>query len=187
MARSLENDPIQNAIYGGIKRSIEVCMENNCFAAATILTYSGIDTMAYLSMPAGQVDVTRRDFIAWCDRFMRLPGNEQIAGIEYYGARCSTLHTYGVDSKLSREKKCRKIGYMDDSVPAVRFEASIAPDFLLLSVKALTEAFLNGIDSFLSDAYADIGKARLIEGRLPHILVQCDALSDAPNSSTGVA
>jgi len=172
MENSFENDPIQNAIYGGIKRSIQLCMDNNCFAAAVILTYSGIDTMAYLSMPAGQVDVKRGDFVAWCDRYMLLPGDEQIAGLEYYGARCSTLHTYGVESKLSREGKCRRIGYMDHGIPVIRTNASANPDFLLLSIKALTSAFLCGVDRFLTDSFAKPELAHLIESRLPSLLMK---------------
>lgn len=186
MAQSLQGDPVQNAIYGGIKRSIELCIENKCIAAAVILTYSGIDAMAYLSMPAGQVDVNRSDFIAWCNKFIQLPGNEQIDGVEYYGARFSILHTYGVESRLSREKKCRKIGYMDHGVPPIRFDATEDPDFLLLSVKAFTDAFLNGVDRFLINAFADTERASLIESRLPHILVQFPVSAYVPSSPQGV-
>jgi hypothetical protein len=77
MITSLRNDPIQNAIYNGIKKSIEVCIENDCFAAVTILVYSGIDTMAFLSMPPDQVEVNRNDFIKWCDKYMRLTGSNR--------------------------------------------------------------------------------------------------------------
>lgn len=51
MSQSLDRDPIVNVIYGGIKRGIEVCLENECWDSAVILTYSGIDTMAHLSIP----------------------------------------------------------------------------------------------------------------------------------------
>ena len=52
-------DPIINVIHNGIKRGIRVALENNCLPAALILIYSGIDTMAYLNMPADQDDVHR--------------------------------------------------------------------------------------------------------------------------------
>lgn len=172
MADCLQHDPVQSAIYEGIKRSIQICVEGKCFAAAVILTYSGIDAMAYLSMPVGKTDVSRSDFIAWCDKYIRLEGKEQIPGIEYYAARCSALHTYGVESKLSREGRCRKIGYLDQCTPPIRFDATIDPSFLLLSVKAFTDAFLSGVDRFLIESFADPKTASVLNARLPSVFVQ---------------
>ncbi len=42
------------AIYDGIKR-INVCMENDCWGSATVLIFSGIDTVAWLTAPSGQL------------------------------------------------------------------------------------------------------------------------------------
>jgi hypothetical protein len=47
---SIEIDPIINAIYRGIKRGIQIAIENDCFDSAIILILSGIDSMAYLGM-----------------------------------------------------------------------------------------------------------------------------------------
>lgn len=175
MITSLQNDPIQNAIYNGIKKSIEVCIENDCFAAVTILVYSGIDTMAFLSMPPDQVEVNRNDFIKWCDKYLRLTGSNQIQGIEYYSARCSVLHSYGVESKLTRDGKARKIGYMDRANPEILYDPKIDPTFILLSIEALSKAFFRGIDQFLIDACAKPETKAIIESRLPKILIQFPA------------
>ena len=172
MTDTITNDPINNAIYDGIKRSIRVCLENNCVGAATILIYTGIDTMAYLSMPEKQSDVTKVDFAAWCDKYIRLSGPLQIRGIEYYGARCSMLHSYGIESKLSREGKCRKIGYMIRSIPVIRFDPQIDPDFLLLAIDALAEAFFVGVDRFLIDVFSDPRLSSTVNHRLQNIVVQ---------------
>ena len=68
-------DPIQAAIYDCIKRSIKLCLDNRCFGAAVTLIYSGIDTMAALGMPDAQENVNHRDYVAWCERYLKMPGN----------------------------------------------------------------------------------------------------------------
>ena len=106
MDHSFSRDPINIAIYDGIKRGINVCLQSECFGSAVILTYSGIDTMAFLSMPEKQTDVRRDDFVSWCDKYIRFSGNDQLTGLELYSARCAMLHSYGVESKLTRGGRC---------------------------------------------------------------------------------
>lgn len=174
MSGSLRNDPVYNAIYHGIKRGIQTCLDGECFGAATILIYSGIDAMAFLSLPASRNEVKGDDFMKWCDRYIQLPGPEQIQGVEFYGARCAMLHTYGVESKLSRNGKCRMIGYMERSDPAVHYDPNIDPNFLLLSVQALADAFFAGIDRCLVDLFSDREHQPVIESRLNKIVVEYD-------------
>src|SRR5689334_17847090 len=128
------DDPIQAAIYDGIKRSIKLCLDNNCFGAAVTLIYSGIDTMAALGMPETQENVGHRDYVAWCERYLKMPGNVPVTGIEWYAARCAVLHTHGVQSKLSRQGKARMIAYMDRSVPEVIFNPAVTPPLVLVSI-----------------------------------------------------
>ncbi len=173
------SDPVSSAIYDGVKRGINVCLENRCFGSAVILTYSGIDTMANLTMPQNQTDVGRDDFVNWCETYIRFPGQQQLTGLELYGARCAMLHTYGVDSRLSREGRCRKIGYMSRSVPEIRYAPSVDPDFVLVSIEALATAFFAGIDRFLVDLFADPDRAPTAEQRLQQLVV---AFPLEPNS-----
>ena len=76
----MERDPISKAIYGGIKRGIQVAVENNCYGSAVILILSGIDSMAFFNMPESQTDVTGSDFIDWVDRYIKFPCNEKLHG-----------------------------------------------------------------------------------------------------------
>jgi len=105
----LARDPIVNGIYNGIRRGVEVAVANECYGSAVVLIYSGIDSMAYLAMPVNRIDVRRKDFIDWAERYIRFPCKEQLTGADLYGARCAMLHTYSVYSKMSREGKCRII------------------------------------------------------------------------------
>ena len=160
----LSRDPIVNVVHNGIKRCIRVLLEQECYRGALILVYSGIDTMAYLGMPASQTEVSSRDFIAWADKYISFPCKEQVTGEEFYGARCGMLHTYTPYSRSSRSGG-RILGYMDVSVPEVRPHPEKPRTLVLVSISALVEAFLDGVDTFLVDLYADKDRAKVADGR----------------------
>ena len=162
----MERDPITKAIYGGIKKGIKITLEHDCYASAVILILSGIDSMAYLNMPAEKKDAGKNDFIEWADRYIQFPCEEKLTGPDLYGARCSMLHSYGVVSKMSREGKCRMVGYMSESVPEIRFNGKVNKNFVLVSVPALAESFFSGIDHFLIDLFSNKAKAKIAEDRL---------------------
>ena len=145
-------------------------MENECYGSAVILIYSGIDTMAYLSMPDGREDVKGPDFIKWADGYISFPCKEQVTGLELYGARCGMVHTYSIASRLSRQGKCRQIGYVDQSVPEVSYNPAISTDLVIVSISALAEAFFAGVDKFLVNSFADKDKAKTIEKRLQKLV-----------------
>lgn len=165
-------DPVINAINNGIRRGIEVTVANGCYGSAVVLMYSGMDSMAYLAMPDGQTDVTGKDFIDWADRYIKFPCKDQLTAADLYGARCAMVHTYGVYSKMSREGKSRLIGYMDKSVPEVRYNPAVNKQLVLVSVPALAEAFFQGIDRFLVDVFSDKARAPIVEARMRN-LIQC--------------
>lgn len=166
----LRRDPIINVVNNGIKRGIRVAIENECFGAAVILIYSGIDAMAFLGMPESQMDVTREDFIKWSERYIHFSCKEQLTGLDLYGARCSMLHNYSVFSRLSREGKCRTIGYMNKSTPEVRYNPAVDSSLVLVSVPALAEAFFRGMDQFLIDLFSDSSRKRITEERFSYLV-----------------
>jgi hypothetical protein len=77
------------SVINSIRRGIDVALENRCLGSAVILILSAMDTMAYISMPQAQQDVTRTDFMNWADRYIRFSGTEKLTGADLYGARCS--------------------------------------------------------------------------------------------------
>jgi hypothetical protein len=167
---SFSTDPVQNAINGDIKEGIRLALKHECYGSAVTLIFAAMDTMAYVGMPATQEDVKRSDFEAWANRYIQLPGREQIAGLEYYGARCAMLHNHGAESKLSREGKVRIIGYMDKAIPAVRSSPE-EPTMVLVSITALAEALFTGIDRFLVDVFADPVRRPVAEKRMQDNMV----------------
>ena len=168
------NDNVTNVVHWQIKRGIRVCMKEECFGSAVILIYSGIDAMAYVSLPAGHDSVKRDDFVRWANQYMGLCKSGDLSGDEIYSARCGMLHTYGVASDMTRSGRCRNIGYVEDILPPVRFDPSVSSDLVLVSVKALAEGFFSGIDQFLVDVFSNRSLAPVVENRFNHI---CKAYS----------
>jgi|GEM_PF-596235 len=163
---SLSRDPIINVVYNGIKKGIRVALKNECYGSAVILIYSGIDTMAYLSMPDDQEDVKPKDFKKWADGYISFPCKEQVTGLELYGARCGMVHTYSISSRLSRQGKCREIGYVDQCEPEVRYNPASSTNLVIVSISALAEAFFEGVDKFLVNSFANKAKAEIVDKRL---------------------
>ena len=168
----LTRDPVFNIIHNCIKRSIRILLANECFRGAILLIYSGIDTMAFLDMPCNQKEVQSKDFIKWADRYIRFPCNEQLTGEEMYSARCGMLHSYSPYSRSTRDGRCRIVGYVDKSVPEIRYDPNVSKELVLVSVVALSEAFFLGVDQFLIDLYSDAKKAATADERF-NFLVQC--------------
>lgn len=169
---NLARDPVINAINNGIRRGNEVAVANGCYGSAVVLVYSGMDSMAFLAMPKGQTDVLRKDFIGWADRYIRFSCIEQLTGADLYGARCAMVHNYSVYSEMSRDGKCRLVGYMDKAVPEIMYNQEVSKELVLVSVPALAEAFSRGIDKFLVEAFSDKARAPVVEERMRK-LVQC--------------
>jgi len=168
----LSKDPVIDAIYGGIKRDIDIALTNECWRAAVILILAGMDAMAYLGISPEQEEVQRKDFIAWAERYIQFPCDEQLTGADLYGARCAMLHAYGVKSSLSRAGDCRLITYMDKSVPEIRYDPKISTQFVMVSIPALRDAFFDGIDRFLVDMFSDKSKAKIAEERFRGFIQQ---------------
>jgi hypothetical protein len=167
----LDDDPFINAVHRGIKRDIDIAMDNRCFRAVVILTYAGIDAMGYTTLPPGEEEVTRDHFIAWSKRYIRFIGSEQITSEELYAARCAVLHTYGVESKLSRRGACRKVGYYEGiNVPPIMSGGASAPDCVWVTVTALRDAFFRGIDDYADEASRNPDRWAQIEVRLHNFL-----------------
>jgi hypothetical protein len=159
-------DSIGNVIHQGIKHGIEVLLEEKCYGSAVILIYAGMEAMAFLNMPARQQDVTRTDFITWVEKYIRFPCREQLTGLDLYGARCSMLHTYSATSNLSREGKCRLVGYMNKGVPEVRYAPEKYEDTVMVSITGLAESFFKGVDRFIIDVFGNPLRAPLARKRL---------------------
>ena len=171
MSSPAPHDTVVNVVHHQIKRGIRVCLDHECFGSAVILVYSGIDAMAYVSLPAERERVKRAEIVRWANRYMPLCKSGDLTGDELYSARCAMLHTYGVASDMTRQGRCRQIGYADDMRPPVRFDPAISKNLVIVSIKALAEGFLSAVDQFLIDVFSNQELAPVAERRFENICV----------------
>jgi len=166
-------DPLINAIYQGIKRGIQVTYDNESYGACLILIYCGIDAMSYLDMPTNRAEVHADDFIQWVERYLspNLKNKAtQVTGEELYSARCAVVHTYSVESRKTKSGSARAIGYTIGGGQSIVWDATVAPDLVLLRLETLRDAFFTAIDRFLIEGYADKQKQPILETRLRNLL-----------------
>ncbi len=185
MSTDFSQDPVNNAIYNGMRRGIDVTLDSGYLGSAVILILSAIDTMGYLAMPENQEDVTPQDFINWAEKYIHFPCSEQITGADLFGARCAMLHTYGSRSRMSREGKCRVILWMSHAIPPIMTHKA-TPAYVMVSVPALRVSLFEGIDRFLVNTFRDqkSKEAELANQRL-NTLVHKLASEDVLRSTTG--
>jgi hypothetical protein len=88
---------------------IEVCIEKKVSGPALILIYSAIDTVGWLN--SADEHATRTSFIKWVDTYLLKAKPLKCSALELYAARCGLLHTFSADSRLSSERKARRIFY----------------------------------------------------------------------------
>lgn len=157
---------LRAVIENGIKRPIRILLGHHCHPAALVVTFSGMDTMAYLNMPAAKSDVMRSDFIAWTGKYMRVAGGQQLTGDDLYGARCSVLHG-GAHSRFSREGRGKLVSF---GAPGSSSRGARDAAQLSISVDVLAAAFFSAIDAFLADLARDEQKASVAHTRLENLL-----------------
>src|SRR5215469_4625603 len=144
----LNKGSVEAVIEKGIKHPIRLLLEAGCYPAVRVLTYSGMDTMAFLGMPATKVDVMRSDFIAWAEQYIKIDLRDPPTGQDLYGMRCSILHG-GAPSRFTREGRGRPIEHV--------------------TVDELVRAFFTGVDQFLAELALDETRAALANRRLEEL------------------
>lgn len=166
----IDSDPIQNTINDQIKRGIRFCIENDLYLPALAIIYSGIDTLAYLGMPANKVENDRHDFIEWVEKYIHLPG-PKITGEELYSARCGVLHTTGISSRKTRDGSARMIAYQYGNLPDTspnRAKSEVSDTMVIIAIETLARCFFEGTDRFLIDVVSDPDRVDAFEHRLHH-------------------
>jgi hypothetical protein len=92
-------------------RAIELCLSHRLPLQALMLIYVGIDSMAWLAMPAGQEDVTGADFMMWYEKYFPATTTAVIRGVDLYAARCGVVHSATAESRLARNASANRIAY----------------------------------------------------------------------------
>lgn len=163
-------DLYKEVIADCIGHDIHACLKSNAPTGAVLLTYCAIDAMSFLSMPLSQEEVTKNDFIAWVEKYMKTDHSQpyQYRGIDLYGARCGIAHNYGVESRLSRRGECKIFAYQCGS-PKHFYRPDKNPDMVVLGVDLFVRDFFDAVDRFLSDIKEDSELKKRVDSRLPKL------------------
>jgi hypothetical protein len=134
--------------------AVELLLSNKLHGPSLILIYSTIDVLAWLGRHETHPDVTRKDFITWAQTYLLPLPESKITATNLYSARCSVLHSYSVESRLSREQEAVEIFYAWGSATSSdlqRIIDSTGRNAIALQTENLVEALRRGIDKFLSE------------------------------------
>jgi hypothetical protein len=164
---------------------VRLLLANNYWTAAMKLLYSGIDSLAFLGLPADRVEVEREDFQDWCSRYVDLGHKDQPIAEELYAARCGLLHSHSTASRASRTRGCREIDYVDHMIPVVRYTPTGLPGHVLVAADALAQAFFDGVGRFLVAVYRDAERAKLADERLQRVIVVVNKLDGGKTIGAG--
>ena len=168
---------ILKIIQSDIKDPIKIVLKNKSYRSAVMLILTGIDTMAYLSMPASKKNQDCHDFIEWADRYILFEGIEKPTGLELYIARCIIIHSYSDYSSIMGLGDCRKIEYTDQSNPdAINYNPEKSGKIVKVSIHALSDAFFNGADRFFDYLFSNNEKALVAEKRLDELTLKFPAV-----------
>ncbi|MBV9265254.1 MAG: hypothetical protein JO061_03705 [Acidobacteriaceae bacterium] len=157
----LSEELVRVVIERGIQSPIKMAVDAGHWPAALVLTYSAIDTMAFLHMPAEKTDVMRSDFIAWAERYLTDAFREEISGRDLYATRCSVLHG-GAQSRLSRGGECRVISHADTE--------QLGAGAFRVGVQEIVGTVFAGIERFLEEVKSDPSRAAVVNARLRYLV-----------------
>ncbi len=155
--------------------TIQDSLDNKRIAPALLLLYSGIDTMAWLSREESHLDVLLNDFENWVENYLLPDAGLACNAIDLYGARCSIIHSYTAESRLSRLGQARRIFYAVGNKNAEELQeyidAANYPDTTALHVGDLFNAFRMGIERFNHTLANNPVLANLVHQRADKFLV----------------
>lgn len=153
-----------------ILAEISRAYDGGAVLAALSMIFVGIDTMSWLSLPKGKLSHTRRDFIAWVDKYLKADPTEryQYTGRDVYAARCAFLHSYGSTANMHRAPNPpRRFGYVNSGRHL--YDPAVSTDLAIISIAMLSRDFKNAVLSFLEDARKNPGLRQRIASRIDEL------------------
>lgn len=123
--------------------AIDLCRSQGLDVPMLTLNYTLLDALAWAAYGGAMSGVKDR-FIHFCEQHL-LPGSSlDCAALDLYAARCSTLHTLGWESDLSRNGKAKSMAYSfgtDDAVVTQQVLERVAPGrFVTIKADLLVRA-----------------------------------------------
>ena len=167
---------------GELLTDIEGCFQSKFITPGLVLLYASIDIMASLHRPESHPDVTRSDFIEWVNDYLLPNQNLACTAMDLYAARCSLIHSYSSESRLSREGNAKPIFYAWGTGPTEYLENLIdtvgnSPR-VALHVEQLLDAFRTGVERFQQRLHGDPNMSALVKDRTEKFFINMPYLGE---------
>jgi len=165
---------LKHTIDFQLKQPIAMCIKGKYYRAALVLIYSGIDAMGNLIRNPEKRENDREDFMEWVKKYLHIQGEHQtqITSEEWWSTRCALIHTQTPISRDVSNGKCRIIGFMNGlENPTIRYDEKIDATLVIVSVLALADAFLIGIDKTINVLQNNTSLASIAEERLRNLYI----------------
>jgi hypothetical protein len=166
------NQPPNWQSINGLVNELKACDNTNITTASIAMGYICIDTLANLSRDIEKPRVTRSDFIAWVDNYLKGHSEQpyQYRGKDVYAARCALLHKYGSEADLhSQDSDIIRFAYHDGGQH--KYSPNEVGNLALIGAKSFVNDVVLGVERFLEDCKENIVLRELVETRLPQLLL----------------
>ncbi|PMZ74889.1 hypothetical protein [Pseudomonas sp. FW305-70] len=141
---------------------------------AVMLTYAGIDQMAWLSIP--QERSSAKDFKAWVEGYMLSKNPMACTASELWEARNGLLHTGTAESSANQnDSSIRKILYTYGSAHCA---SNSSNDTVFIKAEDLIVGYLTGVLWFMEDLKAEPAKLQSALEKLKRTLTSRGLPSD---------
>jgi len=141
---------------GHIQRSIALLHNHGFNIPLLILAYSLIDILSWLDRSDDHDDVSRTDFLSWADLYIKPEDNFGCSSLDLYGARCSIVHSYSSESKLSRDRETNRIFYLwgnaKEEILAIAIkERELSDKVIIIRIETFIKTINHGINEFIDN------------------------------------
>lgn len=150
---------------------IKRCEKAGATTAAVAMAYVCIDTMTFLSLPAGRDKQNSADFITWVDRYLQGHPEQpyKYRGLDVYGARCALLHAFGSDADYHQKNPdAKKFGYHDGGKHA--YDAKQDEHLVIIGTASFINDVVHAVGAFVEACAVDADLRARVEARLPAVL-----------------
>jgi len=155
--------------------TIDFCLEKKFYIPSLTLIFSGIDAMAWLFRSEQSNEVTRQNFIKWVEKFMQPENSLDCKAIDLYAARCSILHSFTYESRLTQKGSAKQICYTWGSgkpeLLQKKMDVKYPNTTVVLSIENLFKYFREGTLRFLDEIKRDPSLLKLFNERMPKYFI----------------
>lgn len=143
------------------------CDQSGLITASIAMAFICIDSLANLARPTQASKVTRADFKAWVDKYLKAHDEQpyKYRGKDVYAARCAFLHTYGSEAELhTQDTDIKKFAYHNGGMH--NYNPQIDPSLVIIGTRSFVNDVIIAIESFIEECGSNSDLKIRVEQRL---------------------